>query len=130
MMETQDEVQQGEVQEVRVHAISLRRPRAKRRAPAPSAPPVSPAAWRARMVDSLRNGLSMALEPPQQSWLALLGLSSFAVKGSGQAWSALVREGSDVQAELNRLVNNAARRAGLPFVRQIKEARPPGAAGG
>lgn len=128
-METQDEVQQGEVQEVRVHAISLRRPRAKRRAPAPAAPPAGPA-WRARMVGSLRNGLSLALEPPQQSWLALLGLSSFAVKGTGQAWNALVREGSDVQAELNRLVGDAARRAGLPFVKHAEESRPPRSAGG
>ena len=128
-METQDEVQQGEVQEVRVHAISLRRPRAKRRAAAPSSPPAAPA-WRTRMAGSLRNGLSVVLEPPQQSWLALLGLSSFAVKGTGQAWSALVREGSDVQAELNRLVSDTARRAGLPFAKRTEEARPPRSAGG
>jgi hypothetical protein len=64
--------------------------------------------------------MSRALEPSQQSWLALLGLSSLAIKSTEQIWHALVSEGADVQAHIGRRIADAARRAGGPFVKTGK----------
>jgi hypothetical protein len=65
--------------------------------------------------------MSLVLEPPQQSWLALLGLSSIAIKRTGQAWNVLVSEGVGVQAHIGRRVIDFARRVGIPGARKAKE---------
>ena len=122
-METPDEAQQ-KVQEVRVHAISLRRPRGKKRTAAP--PPPLPATWTTRVTGGLRNSLSVALEPPRQGWLVALGLSSLAIKGTSHAWTTLVREGTEAQTELNRLIGDAARRTGISSSSQAKDTRRSG----
>ena len=109
-METQDEVR-----EVKVHAISLNRPKRRKRT-APTPPP--PERLVSRVFGGLRGGMFAALEPPQQSWLALLGLSSLAIKSTEQVWHALVSEGADVQAQIGRRVAAVARRAGAPFARK------------
>jgi hypothetical protein len=77
------------------------------------------------MLGSLRGGLSVALEPPHQSWLALLGLSSLAIKNTGSAWRTLINEGADVEAQLARQITGAAQRVGLPFVTRGKTAQAP-----
>jgi hypothetical protein len=122
-METPDEAQQ-KVQEVRVHAISLRRPRGKKRTAAPSPPPR--ATWTTRVSGSLWSSLSIALEPPRQGWLVALGLSSLAIKGTSHAWTTLVQEGAEAQIELNRLLGDAARRTGISRSSQAKHTRHPG----
>lgn len=117
MTDTQDQIR-----EVKVHSISLNRPRAKKRTAANRPPSVSWASW---VLGSVRTGVSRILEPPQKSWLAFLGLSSLAMKSTGQAWDALVSEGADVQADLGRRINDVARRVGSSVGRKEKEARPP-----
>jgi hypothetical protein len=120
-METHDDVQ-----EVKVHAISLRRPKARKRAAA-----VPPSGLASRTVTRVWDGVSLALEPTQQSWLALLGLSSLAVKSTTTAWSTLVDEGTRVQTQLNRRVAGTAKRLGLTSrgTKRTRAARPPGPAG-
>jgi hypothetical protein len=122
-METPDDAQQ-KVQEVRVHAISLRRPRGKKRTAAPPSPP--PVAWTTRVSGGLRSSLSIALEPPRQGWLVALGLSSLAIKGTTHAWTTLVREGTEAETELSRLIDVAARRTGISSSRHAKDSRRSG----
>lgn len=100
-METQDEVR-----EVKVHAISLRRPRSRKRGSAASAVSAGPTS---RVVGTAWGMLSQVTEPPRQSWLAMLGLSSFVVKNTTSAWKALVQEGTSVETALRRRVTAGSR---------------------
>jgi len=116
---------QDELREVKVHAISLRRPRGKKRT---AHPLPQRASLTSRMLGSLQGGVAWALEPPQQSWLALLGFSSLAIKSSGHAWRRLVSEGADVQAQVSSRMAKAWKRVAGPLGKPHKLARDHGPA--
>jgi hypothetical protein len=109
---------QDEVREVKVHAISLSRPRSRKRTPVDQPPSMN---WVSGVLGSFGGGMSRVLESAQQSWLALLGISSLAIKNTGQAWQALVSEGADVQAHLGRRITDVVRRFGIPGARKGNE---------
>ena len=109
---------QDEVREVKVHAISLSRPRNKKRTTVDQPPSTS---WVLEVLGSFRGGIFRVLESAQQSWLVLLGISSLAIKNTEQAWRALVSEGADVQAQLGHRLSDVARRFGIPGARKGNE---------
>ena len=114
-METQDEV------EVKVHAISLRRPRSRKRASTASSTSAKRGAGMFRSVGSV---LSRALEPPHQGLLALLGLSSLAVKSAGSAWKTLVKEGAIIEGAVSRRLTTAVQSLPLSAAGRETESSP------
>jgi hypothetical protein len=107
---------QDELREVKIHAISLSRPRAKRRAPAPrSGATATTRIWAIA---------APALGAPHQGARALLGLSSFAVKASRSTWDTLVAEGARVEAAFRRRVASVVGAISLPTL-----GSPPATAG-
>jgi hypothetical protein len=97
-----------ELREVKIHAISLSRPRAKRRAPTAKGASAGTATARIWAI------AGPALEVPHQGARAVLGLSSLAVKASRSTWEALVAEGGRVEAALRRRLTAVAGSISIP----------------
>ena len=97
-----------ELREVKIHAISLTRPRAKRRGPAAKGASAGTGTARIWAI------AGPALDAPHQGARAVLGLSSLAVKASRSTWATLVAEGSRVEASLRRRLAAAVGSISLP----------------
>jgi hypothetical protein len=79
-----------------MRAIPLKRPRA---ATSRAAAPPLPVAWQDRLTENLP-----ALASPRPLWLATLGLGAIVVRAVATAWSALVEEGAQAEADLQALL--------------------------
>ncbi len=110
---------QDELREVKIHAISLSRPRGKRRGPAAKSGYTGTATARIWAI------AAPALDAPHQSARAVLGLSSLAVKASRSTWETLVAEGSRVEAALRRRIASVVGSISLPTLGFPPAARQP-----
>jgi hypothetical protein len=108
---------QDDLREVKIHAISLSRPR-RRRAQAPKGGTARAATAKVWAI------AAPALSAPHHGVLALLGLSSLAIKTSRSTWGTLVAEGSRVEATLRRRVASAVDSISLPRLGAPAEAEP------
>jgi hypothetical protein len=77
-------------------AIPLRRSRNGTR----TVPVRSPHRWS----EAVAGGFRAALSPPRQLWLAGLGTTALAIRGTRSAWARLVAEGATAESWLAGLV--------------------------
>ena len=110
---------QDDLREVKIHAISLSRPRSKRRAQTTKGG--TPGTTTAKLWAIA----APALGAPHQGVRAFLGLSSLAVKASRSTWETLVAEGSRVEATLRRRVASAIESIPLPRLGAVETAGQP-----
>jgi hypothetical protein len=116
---------QDELREVKIHAISLSRPKGRRRAAATRGGGAESATARVWAI------AAPALAAPHQGARALLGLSSLAVKASRSTWDTLVAEGTRVEAALRRRIASVVGSLSLPTLGSVPAAgrhQPPDAA--
>jgi len=110
---------QDDLREVKIHAISLSRPRTRRR------PQTAKGGTAGITPARLWAIAAPALAAPHQGVRALLGLSSFAVKASRSTWEQLVAEGTRVEAGLRRRVAAAVDAISLPRLGSPRPATEP-----
>jgi hypothetical protein len=95
-----------DAREVRIHAISLGRPKRKS-VKAAGAPRGGGTNTLGRALAVVGASASAAFDPPHQVWLATLGAAALSVRGLGSTWARLVAEGREVEAFVRKRLRPA-----------------------
>jgi len=61
-----------------------------------------------RWSDALAEGVRRITEPPRQLWLATLGTTALAVRGTRAAWERLVEEGASAETWLRQRLGSGS----------------------
>ncbi len=106
-----------DAREVRIHAISLGRPKRKS-AKVAGVPRGDGTSTLGRALARVGASAAAAFDPPRQVWLAALGAAALSVRGLGSTWTHLVAEGSEIEASVRKRLR--------PLLKRIAQGRGAG----